>query len=121
MTIHIDQPELEAIIEQLLESGRFETPAEVVAEALRLSESELTNGHEPAKNLKEVWARAKELGVDLDITRHAAEDQARWEKNPCNSDHLPANELDAMFAKVRGIADDLDFSRIPSTDRPVDL
>jgi len=70
MTIEIHQPELEAIIRQRMDSGRFESPVDVIAEALRLSEPESTSPHEPAKSLKEAFARARGLGEGVDFSRN---------------------------------------------------
>ena len=75
MTIEIQESELEAIIRQRMKSGRFESIEDILTAALRSTEPESASQLEPAKDLKEVWARASDLGVELDIIRHPVSDR----------------------------------------------
>src|SRR4051794_13395343 len=70
MTIQIQQPELEALIEQRLESGAFRDVEDVLLQALRAYEPEAKTS-EPAgkpKSLVEVFAPLR--GLDLDWGRN---------------------------------------------------
>ena len=70
MTIQINQPELEALIQQRLQSGAFRDVEDVLLQALKAYEPE-EKTVEPAvkaKSLVEVFAPLR--GLDLDFDRN---------------------------------------------------
>ena len=69
MTIHITRPEIEALIQQRLQSGAFRDAEDVILDALRSSASE----HEPSlpsRSLEEVFAAVRGLADDVDFSRN---------------------------------------------------
>ena len=72
MNIEIHQPELEALIEQRMATGRFRDVEDVLYQALRSAEAEPEPATSPPpKSLSEVFAVAREIlaGEELDIRR----------------------------------------------------
>lgn len=68
MTIHITQPEIEAIIQQRLQSGAFRDAEEVILDALRASAStpaeevRTASGITPEDERREAIKRLQEFG-----------------------------------------------------------
>jgi hypothetical protein len=77
MTIQITKPELEALINQRLESGGFKDAEDVILQALQSSPSkpatappsEAGNSH---KSLQEVFAAVSGLADDMDFGRNTS-------------------------------------------------
>ena len=67
MTIEIQQPELEALIQQRLASGRFGSVEEVLMEALKSSGEELAT-KAPKQNFNEFMLNSplRSSGIDLE-------------------------------------------------------
>jgi hypothetical protein len=65
MTIEIHQPEIEALIQQRLQSGAFHDVEEVLLHALRTSEAPaISSAHgSEAKNLAELFANSPFAGL----------------------------------------------------------
>ena len=70
MTIEITQPELEALINQRLESGEYKDAEDVILRALRQSSHfpAAGRGNRPAKNIEELFAPLQ--GLNLDFSRN---------------------------------------------------
>jgi hypothetical protein len=71
MTIEIQEPELEALIQQRMASGQFQDVEDVLIQALK-SSPPLTRHKEKLihqESLEEMFAKARGLADDLDITR----------------------------------------------------
>ncbi|ADW69323.1 hypothetical protein [Granulicella tundricola] len=68
MTIEIHQPELEALIQQRMASGHFQDVEDVLIQALKLAPS-VNDSAATQQTLEEMFAKARGLGDDLDITR----------------------------------------------------
>jgi hypothetical protein len=71
MTIEIHQPEIEALIQQRLQSGAFHDVEEVLLHALRTSEPPATSSlrASEAKNLVELFANSPFAGLSMDFER----------------------------------------------------
>ena len=69
MTIEIQEPDLEAIIRRRIDSGKFESPKDVIAEALRSSEPVPFSELPPPTSLMEAFERARGLGEGVDFSR----------------------------------------------------
>ncbi len=73
MTIEIHEPELEALIEQRMASGRFQNVEDVLLSALKSAPIEDVALPKDQSNmtLAEVFAKAREIldGEELDMTR----------------------------------------------------
>jgi hypothetical protein len=95
MTIEINRPETEALIQQCLERGHFRDVDELLAEALA--------------GLQKAALQKKESGSPSQLFMNAAQ-----------PGEGPRNLVD-VCAMVKGLTDDVDFSRNPSTGRPVNL
>ena len=69
MTIEVLQPELEALIQQRMATGRFHNVEDVLLYALRSTENGGSPGSEP--HLVDVLAQARALldGEELDLSR----------------------------------------------------
>ncbi len=69
MTIHITKPEVEAIIKQRLQTGRFKDAEDVVFQALQSSPSTAATPPEsdapPAKDIVELFAPLRGLNLDF--------------------------------------------------------
>lgn len=76
MTIQIQQPELEALIEQRMATGHFRNVEDVLLAALKDSASEDTGSiyTRPLAGLEEVFANGRKLleGAELDVSRDAS-------------------------------------------------
>jgi hypothetical protein len=68
MTIQITSPEVEAIIEQRLQSGTFRDAEDVILKALQSSPAETPNSAPPAKDIVELFAPLR--GLNLDFRRN---------------------------------------------------
>ena len=73
MTIQITKPEVEALINQRLQSGGFKDAEDVVWQALRSSPAEATaappRNAQPAKNMVELFAPLRGLNIDFESDR----------------------------------------------------
>ncbi len=71
MTIQINQPELEALIQHRLESGAFRDVEDVLLQALKASQPEDPHTAAPSKarNLVELFANSPFAGLDMDFER----------------------------------------------------
>jgi hypothetical protein len=68
VTIQIVNPDVEALIDLHLRSGFFKNAEDVILHALRTSAPPAPPANE--RSLAEVFAAARGLGDDLDITRN---------------------------------------------------
>jgi hypothetical protein len=74
MTIEINKPELEALIQRRLQSGAFQNVEDVLLQALKSSEPKAENPDPKApahnaKNLVELFANSPFAGLDMDFER----------------------------------------------------
>ncbi len=71
MTIEIHQPEIEALIQQRLQSGAFLDVEDVLLQALKSSEVPATalSRASEAKNLVELFASSPFAGLSMDFER----------------------------------------------------
>ena len=73
MTIQITKPEVDALINQRLRSGRFKDAEEVVWQALQSSPPEATamppRDARPAKDMVELFAPLRGLNIDFESDR----------------------------------------------------
>lgn len=73
MTIHFTKPEIEAIIQQRLQTGAFRDAEEVILDALRSSRDPLgASQSDPGpgrKSLARLFAESPLKGLDLNIER----------------------------------------------------
>jgi Arc/MetJ-type ribon-helix-helix transcriptional regulator len=69
MTIHVTRPEVEAIINERLQSGAFEDAEDVILQALRASAQE-PHTRETGKSLVDVCAIVRGLTDDVDFSRN---------------------------------------------------
>lgn len=69
MTIEIQQPELEALIQQRLNSGRFQNVEEVLIEALKSSREEPVNAEAPKQNFNEFMLNSPLRGSGINLER----------------------------------------------------
>ena len=66
MTIQITKPEVEAIINQRLQSGAFKDAEDVILQALQASPGSTPDPDAPpAKNIEELFAPLRGLNVDF--------------------------------------------------------
>src|SRR5207244_12490816 len=75
MTIQITKPEVEALINQRLQSGGFKDAEDVILQALQSSPSKPSTTPQPdtahpEKSLREVFEAVKGLADDLDFSRN---------------------------------------------------
>ena len=74
MTIEIHQPELEALIQQRMATGRFQNVEDVLLSALKSSPAEdfAPPAQVSAMTLEQVFAKAREIldGEELDFSRN---------------------------------------------------
>lgn len=125
MTIEIDQPRLEALLQQRMASGHFESIEEALLQALESAPLPGTLDHPDGIGAGPTAARQAMACRDEIELEHAGIQKA--ETLATNEDeHAPGRSqesLEQMFAKVRGLFADgeLDFSRDPSPGRSVDL
>ncbi|MGO9271316.1 MAG: hypothetical protein ACLQOO_13840 [Terriglobia bacterium] len=72
MTIQINKPEVEALINQRLQSGAFKDPEDVILQALRSFPPEATTtpqfDAQPTKDIEELFAPLN--GLNLDFSRN---------------------------------------------------
>jgi hypothetical protein len=77
MTIQITKPEVEALINQRLQSGGYKDAEDVILQALRSSPAKPPAPLQPEsvpsqKNLQEVFGAARGLADDIDFSRNPA-------------------------------------------------
>jgi hypothetical protein len=72
MTIHITQPEIEALIQERLRSGAFRDAEEVILDALRSSaeSSRRPQSKQGRKSLAQLFAESPLKGLDLRFERN---------------------------------------------------
>ncbi len=75
MTIQITKPEVEALINQRLQSGKFRDAEDVILQALQSSPSRPLRTVQPdpayrSKSLREVFEAVKGLADDIDFSRN---------------------------------------------------
>ena len=70
LTIQITNPEVEALIQQRLESGGFENAEEVILQALRSSVPESPPQQAAPKSLIEVFKSIRGLADDIEFPRN---------------------------------------------------
>lgn len=70
MTIQITKPEVEALINQRLQSGAFKDAEDVVFQALQSSGPEPAGRAVPRKSLVEVFEPVRGLADDADFSRN---------------------------------------------------
>jgi hypothetical protein len=75
MTIQITKPEVEALINQRLESGRFKDAEDVILQALRSSApnppaDSRTKVADAPKSLREVFEAVRGLADEIDFSRN---------------------------------------------------
>jgi hypothetical protein len=73
MTIQITKPEVEALINQRLQTGKFKDAEDVIMQALSCSPSATTGQSESAeasRSLKDVFEAVKGLADDIDFGRN---------------------------------------------------
>ena len=68
MTIQITKPEVEALINQRLQSGAFKDAEEVILQALQSSPATTSQPDAPAKDIEELFAPLR--GLNLDFSRN---------------------------------------------------
>jgi hypothetical protein len=64
MTIQITKPEVEALINQRLESGAFKDAEDVIMQALQSSTQKQSDAP-PAKNIEELFAPLRGLNIEF--------------------------------------------------------
>ena len=69
MTIHVTRPEVEAIINERLQSGAFQDAEDVILQALRSSASQ-PHTRQTGKSLLDVCAMVRGLTDDVDFSRN---------------------------------------------------
>ncbi len=69
MTIEVHKPELEAIIEQHMASGRFLSVEDVLLQALKSSSVALPPSPDESQCLEQIFAKVRGLADDLDFSR----------------------------------------------------
>jgi hypothetical protein len=69
MTIQITRPEVEALINQRLQSGAFKDAEDVILQALQSSPPPQPET-QPDRSLREVFEAVRGLGDDLDFRRN---------------------------------------------------
>lgn len=71
MTIEISKPELEALIQQRLQTGAFESVEDMLLQALNASPAVLPCAERSteAKNLADLFADSPFAGLDMDFER----------------------------------------------------
>ncbi len=69
MTIEVHQPELEAIIEQRMASGRFLSVEDVLLQALKSSPVTPSSSPDDSRTLEQIFAKVRGLADDLDFSR----------------------------------------------------
>ncbi len=69
MTIQITKPEVEALINQRLQSGVFKDAEDVILQALQSAPPPAPEVR-PARNLQEVFEAARGLGEGIDFSRN---------------------------------------------------
>ena len=75
MTIQITKPELEALINQRLQTGGFKDAEDVILHALQTSQEKPAATHQPGaapsnRSLREVFDAARGLADDIDFSRN---------------------------------------------------
>lgn len=75
MTIEIHEPELEAILQQKMASGRFASMEDVLLHALRPSGLSAEIVPVPANDLNAIFAEVRGLADDLDFSRIPSSDR----------------------------------------------
>lgn len=74
MTIDIQEPELEALIQQRMSSGRYRNVEDVLLQAL-ISPEKASGPSVPLRSLDEVFAMVRGLADDLDLSRDPTPDR----------------------------------------------
>ena len=69
MTIEVHKPELAAMIEQCMASGRFLSVEDVLLQALKSSSIALPSSPDDSQTLEEMFAKVRGLADDLDFSR----------------------------------------------------
>jgi hypothetical protein len=70
MTIQITKPEVEALINQRLQSGAFEDAEDVILQALRSFPAKLPSTPQPDRSLQEVFEAVRGLADDVEFSRN---------------------------------------------------
>ena len=70
MTIQITKPEVEALINQRLQSGAFEDAEDVILQALRSFPAKLPSTPHSGRSLQEVFEAVRGLADDIDFRRN---------------------------------------------------
>ncbi len=70
MTIQITNPEVEALIKQLLKSGEFKDAADVILHALQSLPTKSATVTHFDKNLRELFESVRGLADDIDFSRN---------------------------------------------------
>ncbi len=70
MTIEITRPEVEALINQRLQSGAFKDAEDVILQALQSTPATPRMDAPPTKDIVELFAPLR--GLNLDFNRHAS-------------------------------------------------
>ena len=81
MTIQINRPEIEALIQQRLHSGAFQSVEDVVSDALEIQAE------------REVWLQENKAAIDAKIERGLAQLD--------RGEGIPEDQLDAYLAKLK--------------------
>ena len=75
MNIQITKPEVEALINQRLQSGKFRDAEDVILQALQSSPSR-PPAVDQAKSLREVFEAVRGLADDIDFSRNPSKGRA---------------------------------------------
>ena len=70
MTVEIQKPDIQALIQQRMESGQFESIEDVIGDALRSAPPVTKRTLEPTQTLDEMFAEIRGLADDLDFSRN---------------------------------------------------